>query len=358
LIVFKVPGIVCVFVCCLLPPAWAQIPISDLQRQDLLHWNGVSSQQNELKLNYTPPAAGRFRLIVSVNRQQKLIQEVNAPVLLHVPAPAGKPLNVEAWLYDLSQQPPSLRYKSEPLKIPAHTWLAASYTLTGVPDRALVPETLQNWRLKADKPPPYLPASGPAPQQVLKVFLNQKLLSSSEFPAHAAPELPKLRLPVGTHQLKVEYGNSWSGLQSWQVQVTYAGFVPPAQGNYLLADKYHLTLYQVQQQQLKAAYPIAIGTPATPTPTGLFYLLPGETMPDPDTDWGVLRVRMFRPAEFTRNHWNGYALHGTNRPNSIGKEISLGCIRLFNRDIQALAPAVYAGMPLLVQERLPLKLQL
>jgi lipoprotein-anchoring transpeptidase ErfK/SrfK len=39
------------------------------------------------------------------------------------------------------------------------------------------------------------------------------------------------------------------------------------------------------------------------------------------------------------------AIHGTNRPDSIGKAASNGCPRLFNEDILKLAALVPAGTP-------------
>jgi len=38
-----------------------------------------------------------------------------------------------------------------------------------------------------------------------------------------------------------------------------------------------------------------------------------------------------------------YAIHGTNRPNSIGGFVSYGCIRMFNRDILSLYARVHVG---------------
>ena len=39
------------------------------------------------------------------------------------------------------------------------------------------------------------------------------------------------------------------------------------------------------------------------------------------------------------------AIHGTNRPDLIGKFVSNGCIRLNNDDITALQPLVPVGTP-------------
>jgi len=43
-----------------------------------------------------------------------------------------------------------------------------------------------------------------------------------------------------------------------------------------------------------------------------------------------------------------YAIHGTNRPSSIGRFVSHGCIRMYNRDIDALYALVPVGAPVIV----------
>ncbi|WP_237481767.1 L,D-transpeptidase [Lichenibacterium dinghuense] len=43
-----------------------------------------------------------------------------------------------------------------------------------------------------------------------------------------------------------------------------------------------------------------------------------------------------------------YAIHGTNRPDSIGTAASFGCIRMFNRDIVDLFDRVEVGTPVVV----------
>jgi lipoprotein-anchoring transpeptidase ErfK/SrfK len=44
-----------------------------------------------------------------------------------------------------------------------------------------------------------------------------------------------------------------------------------------------------------------------------------------------------------------YAIHGTNRPSSIGGFVSHGCIRMYNRDIVALYQLVQVGTPVIVE---------
>src|SRR3954471_24895416 len=46
--------------------------------------------------------------------------------------------------------------------------------------------------------------------------------------------------------------------------------------------------------------------------------------------------------------WGEYAIHGTNRPSSIGTFASYGCIRMYNQDILDLFERVSVGTPVVV----------
>lgn len=45
---------------------------------------------------------------------------------------------------------------------------------------------------------------------------------------------------------------------------------------------------------------------------------------------------------------DGYGLHGTNEPNSIGRAVSHGCVRMRNEDIRALYELVALGTPVFI----------
>jgi lipoprotein-anchoring transpeptidase ErfK/SrfK len=45
-----------------------------------------------------------------------------------------------------------------------------------------------------------------------------------------------------------------------------------------------------------------------------------------------------------------YAIHGTNRPQSIGGFVSYGCIRMYNRDIVELYRLVAVGTPVIIEQ--------
>ena len=50
------------------------------------------------------------------------------------------------------------------------------------------------------------------------------------------------------------------------------------------------------------------------------------------------------------NPWE-IALHGTSSPNSIGKRVTHGCIRMYNKDIIALSKSVKPGMRMWIVDR-------
>ena len=48
------------------------------------------------------------------------------------------------------------------------------------------------------------------------------------------------------------------------------------------------------------------------------------------------------------NMGDGYALHGTDKPESIGRSVSHGCVRLRNEDIETLYQMVSVGTPVFI----------
>jgi lipoprotein-anchoring transpeptidase ErfK/SrfK len=56
-------------------------------------------------------------------------------------------------------------------------------------------------------------------------------------------------------------------------------------------------------------------------------------------------------AAMTLSGGGEYAIHGTNRPNSIGGYVSYGCVRMYNEDITDLYGRVSVGTPVVVTAR-------
>ncbi len=86
----------------------------------------------------------------------------------------------------------------------------------------------------------------------------------------------------------------------------------------------------------KKTYPVAVGKPQTPTPLGNWTIV--QKALNPGGPFGARWMRLSVP-------WGGYGIHGTNRPSSIGKAASHGCIRLYNADVIELYERTPLGTP-------------
>jgi len=94
-------------------------------------------------------------------------------------------------------------------------------------------------------------------------------------------------------------------------------------------------------------YPVAIGKGSTPSPHGEFHIVSRVIKP---TWYQPGKVIAAGPSNPLGTRWmglgfKGYGIHGTNRPRSIGKAASHGCIRMRNRDVEDLFERVEVGDP-------------
>jgi len=92
-------------------------------------------------------------------------------------------------------------------------------------------------------------------------------------------------------------------------------------------------------------YDVAVGTAVSPSPTGEFQVvqrLENPTYYKPGVVIGPGAQNPLGPRWIGLNV-KGFGIHGTNRPDSIGKNVSHGCIRLRNEDIRDLFARVQVG---------------
>lgn len=80
-------------------------------------------------------------------------------------------------------------------------------------------------------------------------------------------------------------------------------------------------------------YPVAVGKPSTPTPPGNWTIL----MKAP---WGAQFGGHFMQLGIP---WGVFGIHGTNKPWSIGKAVSHGCVRMYRTDAAELYNTVPIG---------------
>ncbi len=90
---------------------------------------------------------------------------------------------------------------------------------------------------------------------------------------------------------------------------------------------------------------VAVGAPASPSPTGTFTITSRLTSPTYYHAGTVIAPGKDNPLgqRWLGLNKQGYGIHGTNRPGSVGKAASHGCIRLSNRDIVQLFALVRVG---------------
>ncbi|MDI3533884.1 MAG: hypothetical protein PWQ82_249 [Thermosediminibacterales bacterium] len=114
---------------------------------------------------------------------------------------------------------------------------------------------------------------------------------------------------------------------------------------YILLNIPSLTLKLFENEKLIRTYPVAAGKSITQTPIGEFkinnkiinpYWYPKGKPPVPLGPDNPLGTRWLGLQD-------GYGIHGNNNPNSIGTFVSLGCIRLYNKDIEELFDMVKIG---------------
>jgi lipoprotein-anchoring transpeptidase ErfK/SrfK len=116
----------------------------------------------------------------------------------------------------------------------------------------------------------------------------------------------------------------------------------------LVIDRSERRLRVHRGRHVVRSFPIAVGTPDAPTPTGRFYLAaawrPSEAL------YGRWAIETSAGASIT--DWPGggvIGIHGTNQPALIGKAVSHGCIRMRNKDILALRRWAKPGTRLLIR---------
>jgi lipoprotein-anchoring transpeptidase ErfK/SrfK len=77
-------------------------------------------------------------------------------------------------------------------------------------------------------------------------------------------------------------------------------------------------------------FPVAIGSPSTPTPTGRFAVTDKLLTQDPSSPYGCCILALSAHQPRAPQGWGGgdrVAIHATNLPETIGTEASLGCLR-------------------------------
>ncbi|MDD5586662.1 MAG: L,D-transpeptidase family protein [Alphaproteobacteria bacterium] len=136
--------------------------------------------------------------------------------------------------------------------------------------------------------------------------------------------------------------------------------LPPAAREGIVINLAELRLYYFPDPDAVMTFPIGIGSEGWQTPEGQTSVvrkrkdpawipppsirreepgLPAFFPPGPDNPMGSYALDL---------GWEGYRIHGTNKPYGIGSRSSHGCIRLYPEDIEPLFAQVRTGEPVTV----------
>jgi lipoprotein-anchoring transpeptidase ErfK/SrfK len=101
----------------------------------------------------------------------------------------------------------------------------------------------------------------------------------------------------------------------------------------------------IENDAIVSVFPVAVGAVATPTPAGTFTIvnrIPNPTYYRPGKIVGPGATNPLGTRWIGLNE-QGYGIHGTDQPRSIGSATSHGCIRLRNADVERLFERVRPG---------------
>jgi lipoprotein-anchoring transpeptidase ErfK/SrfK len=116
-------------------------------------------------------------------------------------------------------------------------------------------------------------------------------------------------------------------------------------------------VFVYEGQRITSQYLLAVGQKGWETPIGSFQVLhmwqnpkwkhpiTGQVFPPgPDNPLGS------RWIGFWSDGHTEIGFHGTNQEDLIGQAVSHGCLRMYNRDVEALYQRVAQGTPIIVQQ--------
>jgi len=110
-----------------------------------------------------------------------------------------------------------------------------------------------------------------------------------------------------------------------------------------------LTLFRSGKRVLRTS--VAVGSSATPTPTGRYYVNQRLIPSDPNGPFGPGAIGISAHSTVLTGWAQGgpIGIHGTNEPWSIGRAVSNGCIRVHNAVFRRIFAATPAGTPVLIR---------
>lgn len=139
-------------------------------------------------------------------------------------------------------------------------------------------------------------------------------------------------------------GTKWMAT-ALMLEMTVAALAQSAPKRVIIVSLEDRKLALIEDGQVKEVFPVAVGKPSTPSPTGTFTIERRVANPVYQHDGRTVQPGPHNPVG---SRWmglsiRGYGIHGTNAPSSIGKAASHGCIRMGKADLEKLFGEVSVG---------------
>ena len=114
----------------------------------------------------------------------------------------------------------------------------------------------------------------------------------------------------------------------------------------LTADLSRRTVTVFRSGRVVRRFPVAIGKPATPTPTGRFAVTDKLDFIGGSSAYGCCALALTGHQTHIEPGWRGgdrLAIHGTRQAGTIGAAASFGCLRARDEDVRWIVHRVYLG---------------
>lgn len=146
-----------------------------------------------------------------------------------------------------------------------------------------------------------------------------------------------------------------------EIKIEFIKDIP--KGKFIIINKDSNTLYHLNGEEIIKKYHVATGKQSEHTPEGKFTIIVKYINPS----WGGAGrskpIKGGAPNNPLGKRWMGlnikgggvYGIHGNSNKDSIGRYISLGCIRMFNEDVEYLYNIVEKNTPVWIGNEEKLK---
>jgi lipoprotein-anchoring transpeptidase ErfK/SrfK len=151
----------------------------------------------------------------------------------------------------------------------------------------------------------------------------------------------------GTGWIRVLLPQRPNGSAGW-IREDHVDLVPLREK--LLVDLSERTLRRYRGGELIDTFSVGVGTPATPTATGRFFVWATVAYADDRGPYGSFALGLSGFSDVITD-WAGggrMAIHGTWKASDRGRAVSYGCVRVFNPELERLQD-VPMGTPVVIR---------